>query len=138
MLAYLNSLLAPLASLYQVFIEFQATVRRELSYNGQTLAFQRALNDRFDPVLARIRIINSDAVSVPVYINFVREPESPKNIKSAREAGPHLVLNSVAEEASLIGFVVRCPATLSGQEPALKARIDQLKLALVKYRIQYV
>lgn len=132
------SLVAPVGRIYAEFLAFQEQTRRELSYNGQTLNFQRALNDLFDPALARIRIINTDATFESIYVNFVAEEEPDKYSKYASEAPPHFMLHTVAEEASQVGFVVRCPASLRPQEPALKARIGQLKLALVKYRIQYV
>jgi hypothetical protein len=136
--AYLNALLMPVATLYAGFVAFQAKARRELSYNGQTLSFQRALNDLFDPVLARIRIISQDASFEAVYVNFVAEEEAEKYTKFTTESPPHFVLYGTVELASQVGFVVRCPASLRPQEPALKARIGQLKLAMVKYRIQYV
>ena len=136
--AYLVALLTPLADSYGRFVSFTARTRRELSYNGQTLSFQRALNDLFDPVLARIRLINSDASIESVYINFVAEGEEPRYTKFAAEAPPHFVLYSQEEVANQTGFVVRCPASLRPREAALRARISQLKLAMVKYRIQYV
>lgn len=138
MKAFVAGLLTPVATLYASFLAFQVKARRELSYNGQTLCFQRALNDLFDPVLARIRIVNTDATFESVYVNFVAEEEADKYTKFTTEAPPHFMLHTVAEEASQVGFVVRCPASLRAKEPALKARISQLKLALVKYRIQYV
>lgn len=136
--AYIEALVAPVLTIYGDFISLQARTKRELSYNGQTLNFQRALNDRFDPVLARIRIVNSDATFDAVYVNFVAETEPPKFTKFTTESPPHFMLYTTAEVAGQIGFVVRCPASLRPQEPALKARISQLKLALVKYRLQYV
>ncbi len=136
--AYLNALLAPLAALYSSFQVLQARAARELSYNGQTLSFQRALNDLFDPVLARIRIVSSDASYESIYVNFVAEQETAKYTKFTTEPPPFLMLYTGIEEANQVGFVVRCPASLRPQEAALRARIQQLKLALVKYRIQYV
>jgi hypothetical protein len=136
--AYLLALLKPVAECYSTFTAFVATTRRELAYNGQTLNFQRALNDLFDPVLARIRIINSDASFNAVYINFVAEQEDDKYIKFASEPPPHLMIYSGAEYANQVGFIVRCPASLRPKEAALRAKISQYKLALVNYRIQYV
>lgn len=137
-LAYLQALLMPAAELYERFLTYTLYARRELSYNGQTLLLERALNDRFDPGLRRIRIINSDFSANPFYTNYGREQQPPKYLYLGDEGRPPRYLYTRAETINSIGFIVRTPAGLAGQEVALHTRIKQLKIALVKYRIVYV
>jgi hypothetical protein len=138
MLAYLNALVAPVATLYVDFLAYEASTRLELSFNGQTLAFERALNVRFDPVFRRIRIINSDAQTESTYDNFIREGQPWQYMTFKREGPPWLYDYGFAELQNQVGFVVRVPQSLAPKEPAIIARVRQLKLAMIKFRIQYI
>lgn len=137
MMAWLRSLLTPLLSLQLQFAEHVALSRRELSYNGQTLSLQRALNDRFDPAFRRIRIINSDTEAEPSYDNFISEAQPWQFMGFISEAPPYAYDFTYAEILNQVGFTVRVPRSLFGSELALQARIKQLKLALIKHKLIY-
>lgn len=137
LLAFARALTQPAAELYATWLRYTIQTRHELSYNGQTLQLERALNDKFDPTLRRIQIINTQTYAVPVYLNFIREQEAETYVYSAAEGLPGLYLLTYAEQIGQVGFTVRVPAVLRPQELALRTRINQLKIALVKYRIIY-
>jgi hypothetical protein len=136
LLAFARALLAPAAELYGTFLSYTIQTRHELSYNGQTMQLERALNDRFDPALRRIQIINTQTYAQPVYLNFEREQQAETYVFTEAEGQP-LYLSTYAEQVGQVGFTVRVPAVLRAQELALRTRINQLKIALVKYRIIY-
>ncbi|SHJ76381.1 hypothetical protein SAMN02745146_0107 [Hymenobacter daecheongensis DSM 21074] len=138
LLALLAALTTPLEEVYRAFIVYFFRVQTELSYSGQTLSFERALNDRFDAAFRRIRIVNSDAQTEPLYLYFSAESRPPVYFTFEREGPPWRYAYTAQELASQVGFVVRVPATLRPQQPALRARIGQFKLATIRYRIQYV
>ncbi|TGE23564.1 hypothetical protein [Hymenobacter metallicola] len=137
MIAWLQVLHTPLLDLYEQFAQHVATTATELSYNGQTMLLEKALNDRFDPVFTRIRIINSDTDLSPVYLNFVSEQQPMPISYFAYEGEPLLYMASWIDFMNQTGFTVRVPRSLENQEAPLQARIKQLKLALIRHRIVY-
>jgi hypothetical protein len=70
-------------------------------------------------------------------LNFEREQQPVKYLYSEAEGKPLRYLSTYVESFSQTGFTVRTPAALKSQELALNARIKQLKIALVQYRIIY-
>lgn len=137
--AFLLAVTSPLATLYARFLSYAARTSRQLSYSGQKLAFERALNDRFDPAFTRIRIINADEQVEADYDYFVSEDHQPPEYMTFVAEGPPFYYDFLfAEILNQVGFVVLVPAALSSQEAALNAKIRQFKLAMVKYKILYV
>ncbi|MEO1053904.1 MAG: hypothetical protein AAFX87_24925 [Bacteroidota bacterium] len=69
MLAWLRVLVAPVRDhLYQrEFLSFRAFTEQELRRNGQTLKLQEILNDEFDPVERRVRILHEINLLEPKY-----------------------------------------------------------------------
>jgi hypothetical protein len=137
-LAWLRALHRPVVELYGWFADFVATSRTELSYNGQTLMLEKALNDRFDPVFRRIKIINSDTELSPVYLNFVAELQPPVPVYFVAENEAPLYLDKWVNYTNQVGFTVQLPRSLRPQEVAVQARIKQLKLALIRHKLLYI
>ncbi|MDF7809899.1 hypothetical protein [Hymenobacter sp. YC55] len=138
MLAWVRALHSPLLTTYLQFAEHVRRSRTELSYNGQTMLLERALNDRFDPVFRRIRIINSDTELSPVYLNFVSEQQPMPPTYQTSEGEPLLYINHWIEYVSQVGFTVQVPRSLRPQEAALQARIKQLKISMIRHKLAYV
>ncbi|MFD2787929.1 hypothetical protein [Hymenobacter rubripertinctus] len=132
----LLALLSPTAGVYAAYLSYTVRVRRELTYSGQKLAFERALNDRFDPDQARIQLVDSDSQARPLYINFEAEQQPPVFVRMEPEGEP-LYLYAGVELSGQVGFTVRVPAQLQPRAAALNARIRELKLALINYTIVY-
>ncbi|MBD2769690.1 hypothetical protein IC235_17510 [Hymenobacter sp. BT664] len=137
--AYLMALASPVATLYTRFVGYAATTKRKLSYSGQKMAFERSLNDQFDPAFTRIRIINSDEQIEADYDFFMAENHQPQEyLRFISECPPFEYDFFFQEIVNQVGFIVEVPQSLRPQEAALNARIRQLKLAMVKYSINYV
>jgi hypothetical protein len=137
MMAWLQALLSPVLITYAYFVQHVKASATELSYNGQTMLLEKALNDRFDSALRRIKIINSDTVLTPVYFSYKREQLPLPMMAYAREGRPLLYLSYAAEYSNQVGFTVRAPRSLAPQEAALQARIKQLKLATIRHKLIY-
>jgi hypothetical protein len=137
-LAWLQAQLQPAAELYAQFVAYAAATRTELSYNGQTLMLEKALNDKFDPVFRRIRIINADTFLQPIYLNFVAEQQPAVPVFFEAEGEPPLYFEYWAGYVNQVGFTVQLPRSLRPAEAAVQARIGQLKLALIKHKLLYI
>ncbi|GGF22167.1 hypothetical protein [Hymenobacter cavernae] len=137
MVAWIQALHLPLLSLYEQFIEHVKRSTTELSYNGQTMMLEKALNDRFDPGFRRIKIINSDTELEPVYLNFVSEQQPAPALYLDNEGEPLLYINAWNEYTNQVGFTVQVPRSLAPKQASLQARIKQLKLALIRHTIVY-
>lgn len=143
--AWLLALVAPLAEVYDRFLAHYYATRRELSYTGQTMSLEQALNDRFDPAFRRIVIVQNLVEIENTYDRFTAnnyegqgEPPGPTFFVSEPGYVPRYDYDYSAQTGQA-GFIVRAPRSLQAlQDTALNARIGQLKLALITYRIAYV
>lgn len=133
--AWLAALLAPTRQLYADLLAYQAASFRELSYNGQTIVLEGALNDRFDPDLRRIRLDNSDVELQPLYVNFRAEQQPEKYLLFVPESPPWTYAHLYSEFATQTDFTVHVPALLRTVQRAnqLHARIRRFKLATKHY-----
>jgi len=130
--AWLLALLAPLRQLYATVLLYQAASFRELSYNGQTIRLEGALNDQFDPDARRIRIDNSDLDLTPIYFNFVSEQQPEKYLLFAPESPPWTYAFLYVEFSTQTDFTVHVPVVLRTDQRTnqLNARIKHFKLAM--------
>ena len=137
-LAWLSLLTMPVRNLYRRFITYEATVRRELSYNSQVLLFEAALNDRFDPAVRRIYITGTDVQLQPLYVNFIIEEQPNPVLYFQSEHQPPAYLYRWIEFTGVADFIVTCPAVLNRRTDQLNALIRRLKLANKKYLLRFV
>ncbi|MDO7877392.1 hypothetical protein Q5H93_21805 [Hymenobacter sp. ASUV-10] len=140
LVAWLQAMLHPLRQLYTRFLLEADATRRELAYNSQTILFEQALNDQFDPSARRIIIRNSDTELPVVYLNFRSEGQPEKYARFAVEGPPWLRLYSQAEYNTQLDFTVRVPVVLRTAERTtqLHARIQHFKLATRRYTLRFV
>ncbi len=141
LVAWLAALLSPLEMLYQDFVAYQRATFRELAYSSQTLVFEGALNDQFDPYTRRIRIVNQEVELTPLYLNF-RDENQPdeKFIGFTVEGRPFRYCYQYTEFDTQLDFIVRVPSALRSPERTtqLNARINRFRYATKKYAIRYV
>jgi hypothetical protein len=135
-LAWLASFTGQVELLYQQFLTFRLGSLRELSYNGQTIMLEKALNDKLDNNLRRIVIRNSTIFLEPLYINFKIEQQPPKYSHRKSEGKPPLYPYSKRQFQSQVGFIVYAPG-LNAKDYPLNKLIQRYKIALVTYRIIY-
>lgn len=149
-LALATALVQPVRDLYALLLPWQAQVRRELSYNAQTLLFEKGLNDTFDLNLKRIRIDASAVDRTPFYLRFQYEQQPPRYTYSQAYAQAHGKPPRYLRTASLysfpVGFVVRVPAALlpadAEAQRSFRAQVEafilHLKLAGTRHQTLYI
>lgn len=137
LVAFAQWLTTPVANLYTRFVAYEATVRRELSYNSQVLLFEAALNDRFDAALRRIYLTNTDVELQPVYLNFVAEAQPNPTLYFQAEGQPPVYLFRWVEFSQQADFIVHAPAILKLKAGQLHAAIRRLKLANKQYLLVF-
>ncbi|MCC3159530.1 hypothetical protein LJ737_19970 [Hymenobacter sp. 15J16-1T3B] len=137
--AWLQVLTAPVARLHLDFISYLFASRRELSYSSQVLLFERALNDRFDPIRRRIVIRNADTEYAITYWNFVHEQQPVTEYLPQRHEAPPFPrpFRYWAEYAGQTDFTVIAPLVLRPRAVELHALIRRLKLATKHYSLLF-
>lgn len=134
LVAYLQSLLVPLDSLYYDWSVFRNDNLYKLQYTGQVCYLRKVLNDRFDPELRRIRIGDGQLYET-VYIYTEAEAQ---NVYIHTEAeSDTLWLRTEAETTDTgLDFIVYVPAEIyNTQLYALKALVDFYKAGGKRYNI---
>jgi len=137
--AWLRALTAPVRTLYNQFVAYEAQTRRELSYNSQVLLFELYLNDKFDPGRRRIYIENADTALQPVYLTFLDEEQENPMVHFKGENMPWLYLYLYHQVVfnTQTDFTVHAPASLQSQAGQLHAAISRLKLATRNYQLLF-
>jgi len=136
-IAWLSALLSPVGSLYSGFLSYRATTLRLLSYNGQTILLEKALNDTFDPLLRRIVVRNTVGELTPVYLNFEYENQPAPFVFFEDEPDYQpLYLHEDVEFNSQVDFTVFAPDQ-AAKATALNTMIRRLKRAMTNYQILY-
>lgn len=131
MVAWLQMLVTPIKMVYSDFMNNRAENLNNLQHNGQVCYLRCLLNDKFDPVLRRIRITNGSAFEAVYAFTYLEA--QPKYLGS-------LYLRQYIDYADNgIDFMVIIPADLKLQNSIeqLKATMDYYKLASKRGRIQF-
>lgn len=142
-IGWLRALVAPVVELWNLFMMNRAVNLYNLAHNSQVCYMQAALNDTFDKVMRRIRIV--DAVYIdPVYIYTVPELK-PVTLYNEGEAptlaNPHpdpIPLYKDSELSAGVGgfsFIVRVPVVVVFNMARLRALVDSLRLPGRQYNV---
>lgn len=70
----LNPIGETIQSFYQRFVSYSDESKRKARINGQKLVLESALNDRFDPVGRKWKILHQAPVSLYIYDDPVNDP----------------------------------------------------------------
>lgn len=124
MVAWLNALLSPLASLHGQFLLWSGRVRYDARITGQKRSLQFHLNRLFDPINQQIYI--EDATGSTLVYMYLENENQPLHL-------PVFVsgLNS--------DFVVHAPNDLPplGKVPEIRAFLDKYKLPTKQYELLF-
>ncbi|GGH78109.1 hypothetical protein HNQ91_003948 [Filimonas zeae] len=107
-MALLYALLAPVNDLHTRFLAYVKNVDYRLRINYQVCYLEAALNDRFDYIDRRIRIVRARQYDpFPIYLN----PENKPVVLQRRGAGNGVVLYSKQQTGQFaVDFIIRVPA----------------------------
>ena len=134
--AWCRSLLFPFRQVYAGLLLYRLSSRRELSYSGQRLLFEAALNFRFDPGPARIRIVTSGLFLQQTYDYFTNEGQPLVALKFDDEAGYAPDPDYLAIEFNTqVDFTVQVPQGLLPADPAAAIRYQAaINTAIRRYK----
>ena len=120
------------------FKAYRDDTLRTLSYNSQTLIFNKLLNDSCDPTLARIYIDNSADDLEDSYMYFIEEnQEDAFCYDLSEEPFNGRYMYSIQEYRSPYDFTVNVPTDLAGKEATIRSLVNFYKLAGKRYIIKY-
>lgn len=136
-LHFLWCLIFPLEALYIEFLKRRKQNLIKMNFNYQKFSMERRLNDAFDPMERRIRIVNAVQYE-GVYL--YTEAEDNLYFSKTRwlygDENP-LYLRTEAELYSEYDFIVRIPGTPINMHQ-LRAEIDFYKLISKRYSIEII
>lgn len=134
--AWLYTLLFPLESLYAAFVVFVIETNYKTAITGQVVYLEKALNDKFDAVLAGIYISDGDPLNEVYLYDQAASPDSPPNIYDQGDVDPDedfVYDHSTYEER--FDFIVNVPSYVMFTTHIMKALIDYYKPAGKRYQI---
>ncbi|HYH14171.1 MAG TPA: hypothetical protein VD794_03060 [Flavisolibacter sp.] len=134
--AFVQILIYGVSFLYQDLLRFRKQKLYELTITPQVCYLERLLNDRFDFIQRRIRIV--DSLDKPPYYIYQKDELKPKYIYLRAEGKPAYIYTS--GESSLLqdDFVVLVPAGLIFEEAEMRSLVRVFKLAGKRFKIQSV
>lgn len=129
---------APLSGLHRRLTDYRDAKDYRLRHNGQVCHLRAVLNDRFDPVLRRIRIDEEETSDVTLRL-YLRSESRFTRIKSRGDAGQVVLYRRGFGGTGGLDFWVQLPTALQGtvSEAELRAVTNQYKLASKRYGITY-
>jgi len=136
-LDFLYSIVKPIQDKNDDLVALDDQVRGILRINSQMAAFQKTLNDRYDPSMQGIVILDSTKID-PKYLRQIIELRTPVFKFQKSEGEPDYFLNQRAEIDSGLDFIVQVPGTVTFDENEMRSFIDKYRVAGKVYEIQIV
>jgi len=136
-LALVKALAAPVNDVYNRFISYGGDTNYRIGITLSAVDLQRALNDRYDSTLRRIRIV--ELISKEGIAIFQREENKPITLFIKVGEGFSLILFTKQETMGFeADFIVQIPISLLFDMKDLSAFIDLFKMESKTYIIQLV
>jgi len=133
---YISSLIAPLVSLYNSLLSYNAITTYKLRHTSQVWSIEKVLNDEFDPVERRVRIFDAGGNSiVPLY------PDADLRSVSLDDdlTGCLILQADSGYDNGDFDFVVRLPYRYAdSQVYHMKSLVNFYKLAGKRYDIIFL
>lgn len=122
MKALLRAYISPILKLHGQFISYKNDIDFQLKVNSQVCKLAWGLNQKFDSILRRIRIIDNSNNQIDfIFLEVENRPLYLPNFLGSNE----------------YEFEVRCPLSLKGVEKDIKAFLNIYKLPSKRYIITY-
>lgn len=138
MKAFVKAITEPLKYMKEYFEAFRKSKDYRLTHNSQVCYLQAALNDRFDPLLRGIEILDGDDHNEGVILHKRSENE-PLVIDERQEEKPVIMYQRNFGGSRAITFKVKVPRRLSLNnrlsEYEVSAVVNEYKLASMRYEI---
>lgn len=134
-LLFLNSCLDVLQGLNDEMVAFAEAIDTKVRQTSQVIYLEKLLNDRFDPVLRRIFILNTSEVNF-LYIgnNAEEQPQDVFLANNSEGADPVFYGNNIEVEA-LDDYIINVPTAVTFDEDELRSQVDVYNLAGKQYAV---
>ena len=137
-LDWLFSLMTGSRKVQTDLVDYRNSTLLALSYNSQTLIFNKLLNDNCDPTLARIYIDNNADDLENSYMWYIEENQFDAFMYDlSEEPFNGRYMYSIQEYQQPFDFTVWCPVSLQPKEATIRALVEFYKLAGKRYTIKY-
>ena len=136
MKAFVKAFVEPLKYMKDSFEDYRATKDYRLTHNSQVCYLQAALNDRFDPLLRGIKILDGDGNNEGIILHR-RSEDQPLTIYERQEEKPVVMYQRNFGGSRAVTFKVQVPHRMSNRlsEYELSAVVNEYKLASMRYEI---
>lgn len=136
LLAYLRIVIAGVSFLYMDFLRYRKAKLYDLMITPQVCYLEMLLNDRYDFIQRRIRIV--DSLDKPPFYIYRTDEAKPKYIRRTDEAAPRYIYTAGESGMLTDDFVVRVPAGIVFEEAEMRSLVKSYKLAGTRFKIQIV
>jgi len=136
MLAWMGILIAPVQTIYQDLIRFRTQKLYQLSITPQVCYLQKLLNDRYDYVARRIRIV--DSIEHDFLYIFQDAENKAVSIYTDGENIPTYIFADGESGDSLNDFVVNVPAAVVFNLNEMVSLVKTNKLGAMQFTVQIV
>jgi hypothetical protein len=124
---WLTALIIPAVDAYNNYLQQSAYFTKQANLRWQTIVMEAYLNDLFDNVHRRIKIVTETDVLIPNYV-FTKAENQPLYVYTKAENKP-VYIKTKAEYSATYNFTVyAAPGSLTA------AQIVQLKTQIERYR----
>lgn len=136
MKGFVKACAEPLKYVGDAFEDYREGSDYRLTHNSQVCYLKAVLNDKFDPLLRGITILDGDARSDSVII-YKRSEDEPLTIYEREEETPVIMYQRNFGGSRAICFKVKLPLRLQGRvsEYEVSATVNKYKLASMRYDI---
>lgn len=138
MIAFTTWLMEPLRYVHEQLSTYISYTNNELTSDSRVIYLEKYLNDRFDPSIRRIKIVEASAEDYP-YLRTYKEANTIYFRK--HNEGSSVVLRKYNERYSYYGFTIEIDNSLGDLTPdidELKACVNARKLAGMQYDINII
>lgn len=135
-IAWMYCLLKEVELIHSEFITFIASIRNQLSYNGQIISLEDLLNTFYPAASGNIQIINTITDNVPVFINEAAESSTSVYVNQKDESpSTDIFIFSASEFNVPYDFTIKVPDTLVFDNNQMRALVNKFKLSGKRFNI---
>lgn len=136
MLAFVQALITPIVNLFNDFIGYKNFTVYWLGINSQVCFMEKALNDKYDPSLRRIEIVDGiEFDSVPLYLKVENKPVV---LYKKGEGAPLILYTKMETQIFTSDFIVLVPMDINFNNREMRAFIDTFRTPAKTYIIKLV
>jgi hypothetical protein len=133
-LCFIQALVSPVNDLHTRFLYYRQNTIYNLGISPQVCYLQKALNDRYDVALRRIKIV--DGVEYDAIPLFLKVENKPVKLYRKSEGIPQVLYTKAETALFSVDFIVQVPSDVVFDLAEMTAFVNSYKLASKVFKIQ--